>query len=708
MITLQAPLDSLTSIKKPTLARLKHLDIETVEDLLRHFPTRYDDYSLLKPIAEVSVDELASFEGVVSSTNTARSFQKKLPITNLILRDDAGDEIRAIWFNQPFLAQSFKVGMRIRLSGKVESDKNGLLLKSPAWEVASRQHTHTARLVPVYPETLGITSKFFRWQIEIVFKKNPRIPDPMPAELLEKLHLPTLAHAFQMIHRPESENDYLVARKRFAWDEIFLMQLRALQVKNQWDSEKSCPIPLDAQTQKTFLGTLPFTLTNAQQHAINTIAIDLAQPKPMNRLLNGDVGSGKTIVAATSMLQVASAGFQAVILAPTEVLARQHFESLRTLFTGQPFDVCLLTASYKILGTETVKRETLVAAIRQGIPRIIIATHALLQKDIRFHNLALIIIDEQHRFGVNQRAFLQQSAANINDGLPSVVPHFLTMTATPIPRTLALAFFGNLDVSLLNEMPAKRIPIVTKIAHNNADRAIVYDFIRKEIKKGRQAFVILPLVEVSEKLVDIKAAVAEHARLSKDIFPDLKLGLLHGKVKSKDKEQIMADFKNKKYDILVATSVIEVGIDIPNASVILIEEADRFGLAQLHQFRGRVGRGVHASYCFLLPGTKNTTPQIPTSRNAGQVENTRLSALEKTNNGFELAEADLKLRGPGSLFGTRQSGLSDMAMASLGNIRLVSLARDEATTLLAADPSLAEHPLLAQALTRFDEQIHLE
>ena len=499
-----------------------------------------------------------------------------------------------------------------------------------------------------------------------------------------------------MIHYPNSEAEYAVARKRFAWDEMFLIQLKALQVREEWQNDHALPFMNDDGGIATFIDTLPFRLTRAQEQATGIIRDDLARARPMNRLLNGDVGSGKTIVAALACLTIARAGYQAALLAPTEVLARQHFESLRRLFEGEPFDICLLTGSYQILGTDTVKRQTLLSAIQSGIPRVIIATHAILQKDLRFHNLALIIVDEQHRFGVAQRAYLQQSAAHLNDGLPDVTPHFLTMTATPIPRTLALAFFGNLDVSLLNEMPANRKPIITKIARNQADRQYIYDFIRAEVKKGQQAFVILPLVDTSEKMTEVKAATAEHDRLSRDIFPDLRLGLLHGKIKAKDKEVIMTAFKNRDYDILVATAVVEVGIDIPNASVILIEEADRFGLSQLHQFRGRVGRGEHQSYCFLFPGV------------SGSSENARLEALEKTANGFELAEIDLKLRGPGSLFGTRQSGLSDLAMESLGNLRLVSLARDEAASLLAADPQLKHHPLLMDALRKFDQEIHLE
>lgn len=695
MITLDTPLSALPSIKRPMLPRLARLGLTTMGDLLRHFPSRYEDYSTIVSIGDARPDEKATFEGTLRTFENRPIPRRKLQVTTATVADDTG-EIRAVWFNQKFLAQSVRVGMTVSVSGTPVTDRGTLVLKSPAIEAARRDPTHTARLVPVYPETHGVTSKFLRWQIELLFKRRIAVADPIPDDILAKLNLPSLAHAFRMIHAPRSEDEYQVARKRFAFDEIFLIQLKALQVRFAWDTERSIAFPSDKEHIERFLSTLSFRLTDSQTNAIAAIQSDLAKPQPMNRLLNGDVGSGKTIVAATTLLSVANAGFQTVFLAPTEVLARQHFESLHHTLGHEPFDIALLTASYRILGHETVRRETILRAIQDGIPRVIVATHAVLQKDLRFHNLAFVIVDEQHRFGVAQRAYLQQSAARINDGLPDVIPHFLTMTATPIPRTLALAFFGNLDVSLLTEMPRNRKPIKTRIATNQADRKIVYDFIRKEVGTGRQAFVILPLVEESEALTEVKAAVAEHERLARDIFPDLRVGLLHGKMKAKEKESVMADFKDRKYDVLVATAVVEVGIDIPNASIILIEEADRFGLAQLHQFRGRVGRGEHQSYCFLFPGE------------SGSVDNARLKALEKTTSGFELAEIDLKLRGAGSLFGARQSGMSDIAMANIANVRLVEIARAEAQALLESDPALTAHPLLAESLRRFDERIHLE
>ena len=422
----------------------------------------------------------------------------------------------------------------------------------------------------------------------------------------------------------------------------------------------------------------------------------------MNRLLNGDVGSGKTIVAAMASLSAINAGFQVSLMAPTEVLARQHFESISKIFSKQDITVGLLTNSYQIttdnrqLTTNNKKsRDALLQKLKNGEINLVIGTHALIQKDIKFKNLALIIIDEQHRFGVAQRAFLQQQIAEINDGLPGKIPHLLTMTATPIPRTLTLAFFGNLDISVLDEMPKNRLPIVTEIVMPSK-RKDVYDFVRSEITKGHQAFIIFPLVEESEKLTELKAATQEHEMLSREIFPDLKLGLLHGKLKAGEKEQVMADFKDKKYDILVATSVVEVGIDIPNATVIMIEDAERFGLSQLHQFRGRVGRSDKQSYCFLFTGSKTIKAK------------SRLGAMEKTSSGFAIAEEDLKLRGPGEFLGTRQSGLPDIAMEHLSNVKLIEIAHDYAEQTLQNSPDLSDYPLLQKELGKFQSNVHLE
>jgi ATP-dependent DNA helicase RecG len=692
---LSTPLSQIPSIKKAYLDKLERLQIATVYDLFFHLPHRYEDYSSVVPIDGLKIDEKQTIIGMVTKVSVNRSFHKKMLITEARVEDTSGSHLKVLWFNQRFIANSLEEGLAVRLSGKVTRDRDGLLMTSPALEKASRDATHTGRLVPVYSETRGLTSRFFRWQLATLFPKVSDFPDPLPDEIRESLHLPTLKQSLAYFHFPKKETEPVLASKRFAFDEMLLVQLKALQMKALFETSKAKSLKLNKKLLETFLSKLPFSLTKAQEKALAEILRDLTHTHPMNRLLNGDVGSGKTILAALAALAASSNDTQVAILAPTEVLARQHYENLSKLFGNVNESVALFTGSYRILDGKNVSRKTLQTALVNGIVRIVVGTHALLQEDVHFQNLSLIVVDEQHRFGVAQRAKLQDMSFQSHDGSTSLVPHFLTMTATPIPRTLSLAFFGNLDISVLDELPHGRLPIITKLARTDSARTKVYQFIDQEITKGHQAFVIFPLVEESLLMKDIKAAVKEHEELTQKIFPHRKVGLIHGKLKAEEKERIMHDFKAKKYDILVATAVIEVGIDIPNATVILIEEAGRFGLAQLHQFRGRVGRSSTQSYCFLFPGSSQ-----------GSLD--RLKVLERETSGFAIAEADLGLRGAGAFFGTRQSGLPDIAMENLTNMKLISLARDAAENILRDDSDLSRHPLLREALTRFEERIHLE
>lgn len=691
---LSTSLTAIPLIKKPMVTRLAKLGLFTVEDLLYHIPSRYEDYSQIVPIDSLAVGDTVSIVGTITHLSSGRSFHKKLLITEATLSDDTSS-IRLLWFNQRFVAQSLHEDTEVRISGKVSSDKKGMLLQNPSVEKLEKEAVHTGRLVPVYPETSGVTSKFLRWQIASIMSKLTDFPDPLPAELLKKYHLPTLKQTFVYLHFPKTLEQTDIAKKRLAFQEVLLVQLKAQEIRQAFESQKSQALLPNKTLTQNFLTSLPFTLTPDQKKAIQEIGDDVAKTSPMNRLLNGDVGSGKTVVAAFALLLAASNNTQAVLLAPTEVLARQHYESLKKLFAGTPFEVSLFTRTYHVLHGDQVSRASFTKALAAGIPDIIIGTHALLQDTVSFANLTLVIVDEQHRFGVAQRAKLQALSSQESDQTPDTIPHFLSLTATPIPRTLTLAFFGNLSVSLLTTMPKNRKPIITMLAKNTADRTAVYNHIRKEVAAGHQAFIIFPLVEDSQAMADVKAAVSMHQHLAKDIFPSLAVGLIHGKLKAKEKEAVMLAFKQKEYDVLVATSVIEVGIDIPNATVIAIEEADRFGLSQLHQFRGRVGRGEAQSYCFLLPGKFEHTPK-------------RLEALTKTNSGFELAEVDLAERGPGSFLGTRQSGIPDVAMEHMTNLKLVAIAQKDAAELLKADPKLTQHPLLKAALNRFDERIHLE
>ena len=709
-MNLECPLKNLPRILPEYYKVLEKLGLFSVQDLLFYFPFRYDDFSQKILLDQKYLGQIITVEGKITKVKLVRIFKRRMTILEAVLQDENNTPLKIAWFNQPFLATSIKENSVLRVSGKLSMDGKFFSMSSPSWERADREATNTGRLVPVYNETKGITSKWLRWQIQMLLKNVPIIPEVLPEETRKKFHLPEIKTALSQIHFPDSPKNLLLAQKRFAFENMFLAQIKALQTKNLWEKNNSCPIKFDEKLIKNFVRKLPFKLTNAQRKASFEILKDLEKNRPMNRLLNGDVGSGKTIVAAIAALQAIAAGYQVALMAPTEILARQHFENFCKLFKDYDFNIVLLTNSYKTIchpgldpgsrimdsGSEagmTAKenRNSLLRKIKSGEINLVIGTHALIQKDIKFNNLALVVIDEQHRFGVAQRAALQQETMNIADGQNKTIPHLLTMTATPIPRTLAIAFFGSLSLSLLDEMPKNRKPIITKIIPPEV-RNSTYKFVRKEIKNGRQVFIVLPLIEESESLTELKAAKKEHERLSKEIFPELKLGLLHGKLKSEEKEKVMSDFAQKKLDILVSTPVVEVGIDIPNATIMLIENAERFGLAQLHQFRGRVGRGEHQSYCFLFAET----------------DSERIKTLEKTADGFQIAEKDLELRGPGQFFGTIQSGLPDIVMKNLGNLKLIKFAREEAKELLQKDRQLKSHPAIRTALQKFQEKIHLE
>lgn len=695
MLDFTTRLDTLPAIKKAHWYGLKRLGIETVRDLFYHFPNRYEDYSVTTPIAALMPDTKATVAGTVTKLSAGKTWKKKLLLTEASIADQTGS-LRAIWFNQRFIATVLKEGQSIRLSGKVTRDRDGLVMQSPAFERAERVATHTGRLVPIYPETTGLTSKFLRWQIATIFAKLKSIPDPLDAGIISDLHLPDLRTALAYLHFPREEKQVLVAEKRFAFEEMFFLQLKSLAVRAKTEEARSRTIILSAGARVAFLKILAFELTDAQKKVIAEILVDLERKRPMNRLLNGDVGSGKTAVAMMAMYATTESGHQCALLAPTEVLAIQHAASFERTFAPLGKNIALLTGSLSTLSGRPISRVALLKAIAAGIPDIVIGTHALLEKKVRFHSLALVVVDEQHRFGVAQRATLQEKAFESEDGSDAVAPHFLTMTATPIPRTLALTLFGSLDLSLLDEMPRARKSIITRIAYSDTARKKIYAFIEQEARKGRQVFVILPLVEASKAMEEVKAATTEYERLAQEVFPHRSVGLLHGRMKTKEKEVIMRDFKERKLDILVSTAVVEVGIDIPNATIMLIEGAERFGLSQLHQFRGRVGRGSDQSYCFLFPSDGKSP------------ESVRLQALEKTSSGFELAEIDLKLRGPGAFLGTRQSGLPDIAMEHLSNMKLIQIAREKAASVLTADPTLTNHLLLRKALQAFEERIHLE
>ena len=694
MNRLQTPLPQISFIEKNYRKYLEKLGLETVRDFLYFFPNRYDDFSRTAKISDLKVNETATIEGKIKSIQNIRTWKKRMTITEA-LAEDASGSVRIIWYNQPFILSNIKEGGTYRFSGKLNSDSHGLYLSNPAYETATRTPTNTGRLVPVYAETRGITSKWLRWKMSQLLKNFlDEIPEIIPNAILKRQKLTGIQNAIRQLHFPENQEKVKIAQKRIAFEEMFLIQLNAIRARRDWEQSKSIPVKFDETLIKKFVTTLPFKLTTAQRKSSFQILKDLEKNFPMNRLLEGDVGSGKTVVAAVAALEAMMAGYQTAILAPTEVLARQHFETFGKVLKGFSQKIGLLTNSESRTFWKKNTKKNFLDKIRRGDIKILIGTHALIQKSVEFKNLALVVIDEQHRFGVNQRAYLQKQTSTLKDGLKNSIPHLLSMTATPIPRTLALAFFGNLDISLLDEMPKGRKKIITKII-TPAERQEIYNFIRAEVEAKRQAFFIFPLIVESEKIAG-KAATEEHKSLSERIFPDLKIGLLHGRMKPKEKEEVMDNFKNKKLDILVSTSVIEVGVDVPNATMMVIEGSERFGLAQLHQFRGRVGRSDHQSYCFLFTDSN--------SENTSQ----RLKALIESEDGFKLAEKDLEIRGPGQFLGTRQSGIADSAMQYLGDIKLIQQARLEAQSVFALDPKLEKFPILRETLEKMDQEVHLE
>jgi len=702
---LNTELIKIDGIGPKFIPKLARLNIKTVKDLLWHFPFRYDDFSKVIPIAELKPNQPATIQGTVKKIGLRRTFRQKLVLVEAIIVDDTGG-VRALWFNQAYLLKVLKVGMRANFAGKIIESKKDLYLSNPVYEITSSYGIssansgprHTAGLIPVYPETRGVSSKLLRYILKPILTSIPLIEDFLPKEVLIKNVLPDINSALKKIHFPLRAIDAEVAKKRFAFENLFLLQLNNLKLKSQLAQEKSESIPVDQDFLSKLLAELPFVLTESQKEVLREVLSDIQRSRPMNRLLQGDVGSGKTVIAAIAAILAAKNGQQTAILAPTEVLAQQHYRTITKLFKGFEKEIEILTGGSK-------GKKSLNEKIESGETKIIIGTHAIIQKTVKFKNLALVIVDEQHRFGVEQRAVLLRSEKNSQ----VLIPHLLSMSATPIPRTLALTIFGDLDLSIINELPAGRKPIITKVV-SPSKRPDAYGFIKEQILKGRQAFVICPriepgtkdeeerkvLSESQQKLLDLKSVKEEFERLSKNIFPDLKIAMLHGKLKNTEKENIMKDFQDKKYDILVSTSVIEVGVDVPNASIMMIEGADRFGLAQLYQFRGRVGRSEHQSYCLLFTDSDSTSTQY------------RLDSLLTAKNGFELAEKDLQLRGPGQFLGKEQTGLPDIAMDALKNIELVKAAKSSAEELLSNDPDFSKNPLLAERFKEFHQNIHYE
>ncbi len=716
---LQTPITQINRVGLATVNKLKSLGILTVEDLLFYWPFRYDDFSQTVPIGDLAPMSRVNIVGEIAMISNKRSWRRRLAITEALIMDDSGT-VRAIWFNQPFLVRNLKVGDKVSMSGKVEEEYGSPLMLSPVYEKISSSVIHTQGLVPNYNLTANLTQKQLRFLVGQVIGLAKTLPDYLPPSIKKDYGLIDLSSAICQIHFPKNRAEIDDAKKRLAFDELFFLQLRSQSIRRQLKRLTAPAITFQEKLTRDFVADLPFALTVDQKKSAWQIIRDLGKPLPMTRLLEGDVGSGKTIVALLAMLNVVGNGFQSVMLVPTEILAKQHFNTLTKLLAKSDISLGLLTRTEKKLIqnltrpsasqetqsknhennlTKTTKVKKITANDIVAKADIIIGTHSLLQETVNFSvedefssggkKLALLVVDEQHRFGVNQR----QALINKTGGA-DFAPHLLSMTATPIPRSLALALYDDLSLSIIKTMPEGRLPVMTKI-FKETEREQAYDLIRQEVAKGHQAFVVCPLIEEGD-LSDAKSAKAEYDKLKNEVFSDLSLGLVHGKLKTKDKEQVMSDFVNNKINILVATAVVEVGVDVPNATVMMIESADRFGLASLHQYRGRVGRSAKQSFCLLL------------AQETSDKAKERLEAMLKFDNGFDLAKADLKFRGPGEVYGTVQKGFPELKLASLFDFSLMNQARAASLKILDISPDLADFKLLKAKIGENDNNVHLE
>jgi ATP-dependent DNA helicase RecG len=709
-----------TRLKPEQRRALQKLQIRTIRDLLYHFPARYEHAGPTGTISSVSAGAQVTLYGTVRKPDIRKTWKSRRPVAEAYLEDASG-KIKMMWFSQPYIAKTLHDGMVVKVSGRIAGEGAKMYLANPdidrspiAPEEANdslfvKGAETSETIYPVYPESQGVSSLWFLHALKKVFEglAHERLADPIPPEILARYKLPSLSSAFVFIHAPQKLSDATAARKRFAFEEIFALQIVMQQRRRMLEAEKALPVAVDRTKLADFVASFPFPATKAQMAAIESIVADFERPHPMLRLLEGDVGSGKTAVAAataylvaTSLPQGRIAGtLQVAYLCPTEILAKQHFSTFVSYFRDHPIPIGLITGSEcrkfpsRVRYEESAKlsKAAFKKMVANGEIPIVIGTHALIEKSLSFKYFAYAIIDEQHRFGTMHR----QKLATKGD----IAPHLLSMTATPIPRTLALTMYGDLDLTLLDEMPAGRKSVITEVLISK-ERERAYERVRAELMMGHQAYVICPRIDepdpAKELALQAKSVKAEAARLQKSVFPQAAIDILHSKMKPAEKEAAMKKFEEGETDILVATSVVEVGVNVPNATVILIEGAERFGLAQLHQLRGRVIRSTHQSYCFALP------------ESAGEATRSRMKALVKAKNGFELAEYDLAQRGAGELSGGRQWGVSDIAMEALKNIKLVEAARSEAAKLVASDPELRHHPALALRARAADTEMHLE
>lgn len=668
---LQRSVRSIKGVGDTAAAQLGRLGIETWGDLLHHYPRRYEDYSKLVSIADVQLGAV-TIAGTIETIAARRSYRRKLTVTEAIINDGTGT-VKAVWFNQPHLPKTLPVGTEVVLSGKLEFKDSNLSLSSPLWEKAERSGTNTGRILPIYPETEGLTSRQLRGYIDYILPlvAPDDVEDLLPPEVRSRHVLLTAHQALRGIHAPQSSEELTQAQHRLAFEELFMLQAASLLIKQDIQTEVAPQIHFDQARAKQFVEALPFKLTDGQRSAAWQILKDIDNTHPMNRLLEGDVGSGKTVVAAMAASMAVAHGYQVALMVPTEILARQHAASLAKLLKPLNVEVALLVASEPKAGRQVTERQ-----LADGRPMLVIGTQALLTGSVVLPKLGLVIVDEQHRFGVGQRQILKQKAGSL--------PHLLSMTATPIPRSLMLTIYGDLDISILKELPSGRKKIITKLV-KAIDRPAMYQHIDEQIEQGRQVFIVCPLIDPND-LAGSKSVKAEADRLQKTIFGHRRIEVLHGKLKADQKQNIMDRFIAGQIDILVSTTVIEVGVDIPNASIMLIEGAERFGLAALHQLRGRVGRGANQAYCYLAPASDGATSLQ------------RLQAMERTTDGFRLAQIDLDLRGAGQIYGLRQHGTLDLRFAGLDDTDLIAATRGAAADFVRDKAAMLQYPHTMQRI----------
>lgn len=708
------PLKTYLRILPTQEKALKRIGIETIRDLLYHFPRSYADSAEIEPIGYLVAGQTATVFGQITNLKTKKAFRKKIPMAEARLKDESGS-ISIIWFHQAYLAKMIEEGSHVRVEGKVSERKGALYFSNPKIESMANLFVQNVghTLSPVYPETKGLSSNWLHHKIQNIINTGllDSIEDPIPEEILKKYKLPSLKNSLIYIHTPKEKEHAVAARKRFAFEEIFFIQLEKALSREQAREKNAFIIEPDEEKIEKFFKRFPFSPTKAQREAVSKILDDFTKGYPMSRLLEGDVGSGKTAVAASASYAIVTSRpknqnfgtLQVAYMAPTEILAQQHFESFIKYFSHLPINIGLITgktcrkfpSKMRPDDSTEISRSQLLKWTASGEIAVLIGTQTLIQKSVKFKHLALAIVDEQHRFGVNQR----QKLASKEDLSGNGLPHLLSMTATPIPRTLALTLYGDLDLTLLDQMPLGRKPIITEVVEpGNRERA--YEKIRQELKAGRQLYVICPRIDepdpTQELSIQAKSVKEEAKRLKVEVFPEYRIGILHSKMKPDDKDTVMNDFKEHKIDILVSTSVVEVGVSVENASLIIIEGAERFGLAQLHQLRGRVIRGTHQPYCFVFTGKDNAkAPE-------------RLRALTEAKNGFELAEFDLQNRGAGELAGKKQWGISDLGMEAIKNLKMVEFARNEAQEIARENPELENFPLLKKRLIENLHPIHFE